>query len=472
MNGNFRRIINDFSYSFVSNVLVLTVSTTVLLIVPKFLGVDEFGYWQLYILYTSLTALLHLGWNDGIFLRYGGLEYEKLDKILLFSQFWMLVSFEIIVTTLIIILSKLLISNVNELFTFRMTVICSLIIIPRGMLLFVLQGTNRIKDYSISIIIEKIIFLILVCLVLTIGIRHFEIIVVADLIGKSISFIFAAVSCKDLVLRKLNEFIFNYAEALENIKVGINVTFAYVASTLIIGIIRLGIEFIWDIETFGRISLTLSISNLLMVFINAIGLILFPILKRTDVKRLPNIYKAMRISLTLPVLCLLSCYYPIKLLICIWLPDYSDSLNYMAILFPICLFEGKMGLLINPYLKSLRKEKILLVINIVSLGLSFMLTGVFTLLFQNINLSVISILIVIAFRCFLSELIISKILNLSLIRDIMLELTLIIIFIALNWNIDSFLALLLYLLCFFFYIILKWKELGKTFVQIKRLIRS
>ena len=46
--------------------------------------------------------------------------------------------------------------------------------------------------------------------------------------------------------------------------------FANIASMLIIGVVRFGIERSWDVETFGKVSLTLSASNLMMLFINAV----------------------------------------------------------------------------------------------------------------------------------------------------------------------------------------------------------
>ena len=36
-------------------------------------------------------------------------------------------------------------------------------------------------------------------------------------------------------------------------------------------------------------------------------------------------------------------YYPIKLILSTWLPQYADSLRYMALLFPICIYESKMS---------------------------------------------------------------------------------------------------------------------------------
>ena len=76
---------------------------------------------------------------------------------------------------------------------------------------------------------------------------------------------------------------------------------ANVASMLIIGVVRFGIEHAWDVETFGKVSLTLSVSNLMMIFINAVGIIIFPILRRTNESKLSEIYTIMRDFLMLRI---------------------------------------------------------------------------------------------------------------------------------------------------------------------------
>lgn len=75
-----KKLLLNSSYAITSNLLSLLVSTLVILILPKLIGVEEYGYWQLYLFYTSYVGFAHLGWIDGIYLKYGGEEYERLDK--------------------------------------------------------------------------------------------------------------------------------------------------------------------------------------------------------------------------------------------------------------------------------------------------------------------------------------------------------------------------------------------------------
>ncbi|MDS2648391.1 hypothetical protein RKV05_00210, partial [Streptococcus pneumoniae] len=79
-------------------------------------------------------------------------------------------------------------------------------------------------------------------------------------------------------------------------------------------------------ETFGKVSLTLSVSNLLMTFINAIGLVVFPLLRRTKAENLPKIYSNLRNVLMLIMFAILLIYYPLKIVLDRWLPAYQDAL--------------------------------------------------------------------------------------------------------------------------------------------------
>lgn len=56
------------------------------LILPFILGIEEFGYWQVYLLYVGYLGILSFGFNDGIMLKYGSLNNNQLPKPLLRSS--------------------------------------------------------------------------------------------------------------------------------------------------------------------------------------------------------------------------------------------------------------------------------------------------------------------------------------------------------------------------------------------------
>src|SRR5699024_9201345 len=106
--------------------------------------VEDYGFWQLYLFYSSYIGFLHFGWNDGIYLRYGGEEYDDLDKPVFFSQFYSLLFLQIILALLISIFSFNLINDGDRLFILQIIAIEIVVVNTRYMLMFILQATNRI----------------------------------------------------------------------------------------------------------------------------------------------------------------------------------------------------------------------------------------------------------------------------------------------------------------------------------------
>ncbi|MDD7792775.1 hypothetical protein [Clostridium sp. 'White wine YQ'] len=472
MSSKAINFIKNFSYTLVSNLLSMLVSSLVILVVPRFTGVNEYGYLQVYLFYSSYVGFLHFGWNDGIYLRYGGKKYEELDKKLFFSQFYMMVILQLVLATIMFFIFPIWFTDIDKIFILKMISINLLIMNILTMLLFILQATNRIKEYAQITAMSRILYFLLTIVIIICGFRSYKLIVLSDLIGKSISLLYAMYCCSDIVLRKLSIFYFSFKETKDNINAGIKLLFANIASNLIIGVVRAGVERSWNVKTFGKVSLTLSISNLMMIFINAIGIVMFPILRRTNEERLSSIYEAMRDFLMVVLLGALIIYYPLKVVLSAWLPKYADSLMFMALVFPMCVFEGKMALLINTYLKTLRKEKLMLKINLISLVLSIILTILSTILFKNLNLAIVSIVILLAFRCIFAEMFLSKILNISLYKDIALELTMTLIFILTGWFIDSWITVFIYIVAYIAYLFIKRKDITKTIKNIKLLMKT
>lgn len=472
MNLKAISFIKKMSYAISSNLISFIVSALVVLIIPKLIGVEEYGYWQLYIFYSSYVGFLHFGWNDGIYLRFGGEEYKNLNKRLFFSQFIQLSATQISIGIFIWFGSTLFVTDLNRDFIIKMVSIVTILMNTRYMLFFILQATNRIKEYARLTMLDRIVYIFLVIIFLLFGVRNYKLLIFADLVGKFISLFFAMLTCKNIVFNKVNIFYLTISETIENINVGIKLMFANIASMLIIGVVRFGIESTWDVATFGKVSLTLSISNMMMIFINAVGIIMFPILRRTNQDKLASVYSNMRDFLMVLLLGILLMYYPIKSVITSWLPQYADSLLYMALVFPMFLYEGKMALLINTYLKTLRKEKVMLRINLISMCISIVMTVISTQIVKNLDIAILNIVILLALRSALAESYLAKELNITVKKDILLEVLMTSVFIFTGWFVNSWITMFLYGLAYILYLLIKRKDITRTIHNIKSLIKA
>lgn len=471
VNIKVTKFIKSFSYSLTSNLMSTIISTLIVLIVPKLIGVEKYGYWQLYIFYTGYVGFFQFGWIDGIYLRYGGETYESLNKKVFFSQYVMMLIFQALLAFFLITISFIFITDENKMLIVIGTAVCMFITNLRGMFTYILQSTYRIREYAIATVIGRIIYCLLIIVLLFLGVRSFELLILADIIGRVFSLLYSLISCKEIVFNKISSFKFDIKETWKNISVGINLMLANIASILILGVVRLGIEHNWDISVFGKVSLAISISNMLMLFINAIALILFPVLRKVNSNKLSTLYNSVR-DILMPILfMLLAFYYPMKHLLMQWIPQYAESLKYMALLFPMCVFEGKMTLLINTYLKTIRKEKMILRVNIVTLFLSIILTVFTTFILKSLTCAIVSIVFLLAFRCLFAEFYLSKYIKINIKRDNLLEIILAVLFVLSAWYINSFFSTLLYLLGYFIYLFIKKIDIISSKKQLNLLMK-
>lgn len=466
-----KNIVGNFSLTLLSNLISILVSTVITFVVPKYLGVEDYGYFQLYLFYIHYVGFLHFGWADGVFLRYGGKHYCDLNKEEFSGQFWLYTTCEVVCAFVLGIIAVYFVQPKDKSVVVFMIAVAIIFLLPRTFLQYVLQGTNRIKEYAIGVIVEKLVYGIIILFLACSGLKSFFPTIVADLVGKFAALVLMVFWCRNIVFHVPTKIWVTLEEAWANISVGIKLMFANIASMLIIGFVRLSIENQWDVTTFGKVSLTMSVSNLLMVFINAVALVMFPMLRRTSSDKLSGIYNTMRTCLMIPLLGMLVCYYPSKVILSAWLPEYADSLGYMALLFPMCAFESKMSMLISTYMKALRKEKWLLLVNVVTVALSVITTLITTYWLHNLNLAVASIVFLLAFRCVFAELLLSTVLDINVKMDIALELALTFIFIVASWFVGGIAGLSIYAVAYLIYLFIKRKDVAFVANMALRVVR-
>ncbi|MBS4456660.1 hypothetical protein JXA29_07085 [Aerococcaceae bacterium zg-BR33] len=465
---NIKKIVANFSYVLLSNFVTLVISSLAILIIPKLIGVEEYGFWQLYTFYIGYVGFFHLGWPDGIYLKFGGQEFKKLDRRYFTGQFVGYNIYLLVISIGVIIITQFIAVDINRSFIYFMTAINIVLMNVKTFFIWILQSTNKLKESSMIAILDRIIYAVILIALLSLRVYDYKVLIFADVIGKFLGVLFGLWICKDICLYSLRNIKINYHEIYDNIRVGINLMLSNIASMLIIGVIRLGIERQWDIATFGKVSLTLSISNMMMIFINAIGIVVFPILKRAKEEMLPIIYKNLRSALMVVMFLVLLGYYPIQFILYNWLPSYRESLVFMILVFPMAVFEGKMSLLINTYLKALRMEKTIFRVNVTVLMMSLLLTILLTMVLKNLELTISSIVVLLGIRSIIAEVILSKRLGIEVKMDILMEVCLTVIFIVTGWFLNQLTAMAIYAVCYLAYVYLKRNELKNIYAMVRR----
>ena len=427
----------------------IMLSIILALVFPKLLGVHHYGYWRLFTMYIGYAFVAHLGLNDGVYLRNGGKEYRELDfsslkANLLFSVIWQAV---LGILTLCVTIGFFDLEQ-ERTFVIICTAVYILLSNVVGYLQSLLQTTDRIKGYSASVLVEKVFFLAVVVIGIFIRCGDLEIYVIAFLLAKVIAMIYCLWLCKEIIKCTCAPWARAFQELMINISSGVSLTFSTFANMLVLGVGQFMIDGYWGVETFGMFSLALALSEFFVIFISQISVVLFPEFRRMEKEALSNSYRALRTAFGALLLFAMFGYLPMYVLVKLWMPQYEECLRYLIILFPICVFDGKMGMLCNTYIKALRREKDLLVINCFSLLVGTLLYALATFVLDNIFIVALAMVVITGLRSIIAEWYLSVLFEKDTLRMRIWELVLVAVFVLATWFLGPVWGFVLYLIVY------------------------
>ena len=472
MKSNIVEFMKNFFRALSANVLRIVFTLVLTLLLPKLLGEQEYGMWQLYLFYLTYASYNSFGWSEGIYLKYGGQEYDKLNKGLVASQVWGVALYELALNCVIGISVMGFAPDSAKKYILWLAFVSAGLDTVRYMLQSLLQSTNRIKEYARIVMMERVLFFSLAILFIVLGSRDYTAFIWSEIIARVVSLVYAVCICKDVIFVKAVSVKETLSEAKYLINCGFKLSFASLASQMVIGIVRFAVEQEWGTVVFGKVSLTLSMSNMLITCLMAVSVVLFPVLRRMDEQKLRDLYSVMRMVLTVPLYAVLLAYVPIKWILCLWLPQYAESLKYLAILFPICIYEIRTTILNNTYFKTYRKENYILYVNVATVGISLIFTFVTIGLLKNLDLAVVSIVLLMWIKCLLSEFMLRSMVGRISIRDVLSEIVLTATFIVSSWYIADYRASLVYATVYVVYLFLNRKQISIKLHSLKEIIRK
>lgn len=459
----------NISYTLTSNIVNMLISVISVTILPKFLSVTEYGYYQLFLFYAAYVGIMHFGWNDGIYLRNGGKYFEDLDHCQLFYQFWMQFGLQFILALGGSILSVLFIRDSVKYKIIFIVMLYMIVSNLRVMLLYILQVTNKIKEYSVTNVSGRIFFILVISIIVIIRPTYWGIIW-ADFFGRFISLLVGCFYCKKIIIYQGYKNKIDFEDIRQNVFSGCKLMISNLAAQLILGVIKFGIENNWSIEVFAKVSLAITASNMLMIFVNAVGLVMYPEICRTSKKIIQFNYLLIQHFLGIISIISLLFYYPAKYILNIWLPEYSVSITMMSMIFPATIFEAKMSVLTSNILKRFRDENMLLWGNTITFIFASILTYIAAFRLQNLNAAILLIPILLSARSFFFDLYLYFKYNFGNIYELYEEIIIVFIFIISNQFLSTQYTFCVYILAILVYIALQYNNLKRLFFCLRKLL--
>lgn len=456
--------------AFAAQGISLFASVAMSLIVPKVLGVTTYAYWQLFVFYTSYSGLFQFGLNDGIYLIEGGKTRDQINKKAVNTQFSVAVLIQFVIGACIAAIAAVMAPEPERFFVLIAFGVYTFIFNLQGFLGYVYQAINETRLFSLASIIERLFFLLSMFALVVFGVDSFIPYIIFYSTSKMISLVYCAYQARDFLfaghlgLRKALPL------ASGSIKVGIGLMVANVASMLILGLMRLLIDGAWGIEVFGRVSFALSMVNFFITFVAQASMVLFPALRQGTESERRLFYRVVRdlLEILLPVVYLL--YFPMVAVLVLWLPQYATSMVYFAFLLPICVFDTKMDICCTTYFKVLRKERLLLVVNVTTCACSAIASSLGVYLLSSLDAVLAGVVVCIMGRSLWSERYLNKHLGVPGSAVAVEEVVLTLAFVLLSTQLPALVAFACYAFFYFIYLVINRDKAAELVNRIKRLM--
>ena len=327
-----------------SRVISLLSSVAVGLLLPKIFSVSDYGYFKVFTLYAVYMALLHFGFVDGILLKLAGKEYSELDfeKTRAYTKFF--VFFESLIS-LPILLCGIVFADGEYSFILVMLALNMVFVNVTTYYQFVSQATQRFREYSAKNFIVAVVKLAFVLGLF--AIYFFDVSAVSYkvyLIGLNVLDLSMAIwyvyIYRDITFGKSVAFSSIKKDVLDIFKIGFVLTAAYQASHLVLALDRQFVNLLFPMETFAVYSFAYNIITMISTVVSSLSMVLLPMLKRSSVEYTIGYYKKSISVVAIVMSCALLSYFPLVWFIGWFLPNYSASLEYIAVLLPTLVFTS------------------------------------------------------------------------------------------------------------------------------------
>jgi O-antigen/teichoic acid export membrane protein len=468
MNTFGKSVIKKLGYSFGANIISLLVSVLTVSFLPKYMTLADYGLYQLFLFYFGYVGFLHFGVLGGGIIRYAGCTYFDLDYATLKSEC-------VILLGILIVLSGILWGANTVLAIFTDSTVIVLFLVSMFMQHFIwysismLQMSNRIEDASRLLFGERISWGILSIGAIILGYAHAVDIIFVFAATRILVMCYSFLFVPEIVKAPVHFTTHVWNEFIINFKVGFPITLSDICSLLVIGIIRFAISDVWDITVFAKTSLVLSITFFFLTFITTASTVLLPALKQLEDAVSDALYIPLNNLTSFLFLGSLLLFYPMKVAIAAWLPQYADSLIFMGMLFPILFFESKFNLLVITYLKKKLKTQYIFYVNAFSTLLSLFGCLLFCYYFSNLKLTIFLITFILGVRYSLGALVLGHHLSIEtdILHDYFLSMCMIIIFEMGVLTMSIVMGAMLYIGCLGIYSICSYKNLKTSWKNIK-----
>lgn len=313
---------------FLANLLNMGFSMMTNFFLPKYLTIDAYAQLKTFLMYVSYVGVLHLGYSDGMFLRYGGKRLDGVENTSISTDIKTMRAFQFLVGTGMLIAAFI---SKNEIL-----IACALVIIPINMAnyyRYLFQATGEFENYSRTMNFSTISLSVLLLILLAVGIRDNGMCYIAAyvIVDALIWMYLESIMLNKYAIKSIgNGAAVSASTLICNIKTGFFLMLGSFSDIILTGMDRWFIKALLDNTAFAMYSFAVSMEGLMNVVVTPISTTLYNYFcSHSDVKQLKKIKNKIILFSTVVV----SCAFPAKFILENFLTNYLGATDVIFLLF-------------------------------------------------------------------------------------------------------------------------------------------
>lgn len=470
------RTIGDILKVSLSNIAVLMSGVLVGFLLPKIIGVTGYGYYKTYTLYATYVGMFHFGISDGIYLKYGGVNYNDLNRSK-FRYYTRLFSCIELVLSIILASVSIVVLNNESRFIFFFLSIYLVFHNLTNYFQVISQSTSRFKELSSrnilqSACISAMVLLLWVChkyLTLSVNYRNYIVLYSCVVILLALWYLY---TYRDITFGKVEKTDRNWKDIIGFIASGFPLMLANLCTSLILTLDRQFVNILFDTDTYAVYAFAYNMLSLVTTATSAISTVIYPKLKQMDAANMKKQYTdfiSVILCLVYGCLCI---FFPLNVFVNWFLPKYSLSLPIFRVIFPGLAISSAIMIVMHNYYKALGMTNNYFFKSVVTLAVSGIANGIaYTLFHTTISISVASIITMVFWYLFVEHYFI-KTFNVKWLRNILYLLTMMSVFYLVTNIENHFVALPIYFVAYFAVSTMFFWDKIRSFMENRRSMRQ
>ena len=333
---------NIFIYS-ISSGLIICLGFISGLFIAKYLPINDYGYWQLFLLYSNYTGILHLGFNDGVLVRWAGKDKSFIANEL-GAALQFLICEQIAIGLFCSLLAYVFLPpplNWLWLMIFLSGVICNV----TYLFMYAAQALKMFTILSIVNVCRNILFLLILAAVLLLNKFNYTYIVYANIIVFLLSLLTLFLWFRRYLLKETFTFPNLLSYGFKNINIGVYILLGNFIVIVFFTIDKLLVSNFYSIQQFAIYAFASGILITLYIFVKAISEVVFPYLANTNLAQRGQVYRLGGITIILIWGLILTGYFPLAWFIELFCPTMLPVCHFckycyvqlsLAVLFKYC----------------------------------------------------------------------------------------------------------------------------------------